>query len=269
MFELRQMTVDDVDSIVSIIAEHDEDDGEDAARSLTGNDLSNLVVLDHAGRAAGMSGVLVPIAGSDGAYWLSWTYLDKSLRGQGLGRRLVDRAIDDVRYRNGRKIFIKVSDYRDDESGDLYAPARHCYRFAGFREELAIRDYYDAAENLTVFGLDLRSASERQGVTLPIADEHPVLEIGKWFEIAETDDAYSVEWRVRPARSGIGAAVAHANQSAFSAVNLRNGLSSVRALGARAAFLSFPSNLPAILDPIASAGFQRIGSLTDYHGRAR
>ena len=254
---------DDIDPIVAIITDHDEDDGEASAQSFAASDLSNLFVLEWRGKAAGISGC-VPIPGSDGAYWLSWTYLDKALRGQGHGRRLVDRALDEMRYRNARKVFIKVSDYRDDESGDLYAAARKCYASAGFREELFIRDYYDKGESLTIFSLEPTPTRSKPALT--IEEEYPALEIERWFEIAETDNAWSLAWRVKRGRSSLGAALARTGESAFTAPNLERDLARIAADGARAAFLSFPSTLASVREPLAAAGFEAIGRLIDFHG---
>ncbi|MGE0312810.1 MAG: GNAT family N-acetyltransferase [Lautropia sp.] len=266
MNDLRPMRADDIASIVAVIADHDEDDGAAAAQTFARGDLRNLFVLEHRARAAGVSG-WAPIAGSDGAFWLSWTYLDRSLRGRGHGRRLVAHALDELRYRGARKVFVKVSDYRDDVTGDLYGAARRCYARAGFEQALFVRDYYDAGENLTILALELDAPSKRPTPAAPIQDEYPAIEIERWFEIDETDGAWTLAWRVRPGRSGLGAAIAHAGESAFNAINLERGLALARDEGARAVFLSFPSNLPRVVEPLAAVGLEPIGRLPDFHGR--
>ncbi|MEZ5740768.1 MAG: GNAT family N-acetyltransferase [Burkholderiaceae bacterium] len=265
MIHLRPMKVEDIAPVVEVIGRHDEDDGESAQAVFADADLADYLVLEHRGRVAGVTGCVgIPV--SDGAFWLSWTYLDKALQGKGLGRELIARAIGQARERGGRKLFLKISDYQDPQDGDVYGAARRCYVAAGFREELTIRDYYDHDENLIVMGLALRPppALRAPGEIVP---ERPAIELDRWFEIADTDNAYTCSWRVRRAASALGAAVARKGDAAFSAANLEKGLAAMRERGARLVVMSFPSNLPLVLAPLQAAGFERLGQLNDYYGQ--
>jgi len=56
-------------------------------------------------------------------------------------------------------------------------------------------------------------------------------------------------------------------RAGFDREDLLLGLAGVKRLGGRRVFLTFPSNLPAIAEPLRSAGFERIGQLEDYYER--
>ena len=51
----------------------------------------------------------------------------------------------------------------------------------------------------------------------------------------------------------------------FSLEDLNIGLNDVKDLGGRKVFITFPSNLPLIHQPLQQAGFKYVGQLRDYY----
>ncbi len=261
MPELRTMYMSDLPKVLAIIEQHDEDDGESADADFTENGLDNYFVIDIDDTVAGVTG-FTEVAGTDKTFWLGWTYLEESQRGQRLGKRMVSDLLEKLRAINGRKVFVKISDYEDPEGGKIYEPALRMYQALGFTLEVTNNDFYDVGENQLILGLDLTAtdADDNDATFAPveIADEKPVIRFNGLYEIAETDGAYSFSWTVQDSKKLFG-------KRSFSVEDLQLGLQSVKDEGGRKVFLTFPSNLPLIHQPLAAARFKLAGQLQDYY----
>lgn len=245
---LAPMQKKDLKAVLAIIDAHDDDDAEAAEQSYKQQGIKGQFVYRIEGRIAGVTGYR-PIAGSDRSCWLSWTYLEKSLCGQGHGRRMMDALLPELKRLNVRKVFVAVSDYVDPEDGPIYAAALALYKSLGFTMELTLPDYYDEGEAEMILGRRLRPRKE--GVD--IQEENDPIRFHQVDEIAETDGAYVFGWEV-------------GGDKHFTAADLDIGVQAVRNKpGARSVYVSFPSNLPMIHAPLREAGFENIGRLVDYY----
>lgn len=247
MQALRPLESDDIDRVIAIIESHDEEDAEEAEagfRRIGGRE--GHFVLEHEGEIIGISGYQDP-PGCDRTYWLSWTYVHADHTGQGHGTQMISAMLDKIRDMDGRKVFIKVSDYVDPEDGPIYAAAHHVYQKLGFTAEIKLDDYYDQGENQTVYGKRLIATTEPA-----VEPEYVPVGFNEVFEIAETDDAYSFGWH-------------EDNDTLFSAEDVSLGLEQVRNDDGRNVFLSFPSNFEGIKETLLEAGFTQSGHLVDYY----
>ena len=245
---LAPMQKKDLKAVLAIIDGHDDDDAEAAEHSYKQQGIEGQFVYRIEGRIAGVTGYRA-IAGSDRSCWLSWTYLEKSLCGQGHGRRMMDALLPELKRLNVRKMFVAVSDYVDPEDGPIYAPALALYKSLGFTMELTLPDYYDEGEAEMILGRRLRPRKE----DVDIQEENDPIRFHQVDEIAETDGAYVFGWEV-------------GGDKPFTAADLDIGVQAVRKKpGARSVYVTFPGNLPMIHAPLKEAGFDNIGRLVDYY----
>ena len=86
---------------------------------------------------------------SDAVYDLYWIVVDPASQGQGVGRRLLGHAEDDVRARGGRSLVAET------EGSALYAPTRAFYLTNGYRELGRIPDFYRVGADKVFFGKSL------------------------------------------------------------------------------------------------------------------
>lgn len=257
MPELRAMCFADLNNAVSIIQAHDEDDAEAAEADYRDSGFDNQYGLEVDGNLVGVTGYR-DVPGTDQCYWLSWTYLDPSFRGQGLGKGMLLELIETLRSENARKLFVKVSDYEDPELGKIYQPALQVYQGLGFKEEVVSNDFYDEGENQIILGLYLRDDEDQLEQDPVVSEEKPIIRFDGLFEIAETEGAYSFSWVVKETKKLFG-------KRNFSVEDLQLGLESVKNEGGRKVFLTFPSNLPLIHNPLQTAGFKYVGQLQNYY----
>ena len=256
---IREMTPADIDAVVAIITDVDDEDGAAAASDFAeeGGTDGHFVLTFDDDVPIGVSG-FHHVPATERTSSLSWTYLAREHRGQGHGGALIRHAVEHLREMGCRKVFVKVSDYVDPDEGPLYEAALRIYASLGFARELTARDFYDEGENLTIHGLCLAVADDPDAP--PIAEERPAIEFVGLHEIADTDGAYTFEWTV-------GRSSLFKKRGGFDRGDLMLGLEGVKRAGGRKVFLTFPSNLPAIRDPLQAAGFERIGQLEDYYER--
>jgi ribosomal protein S18 acetylase RimI-like enzyme len=258
MPELRSMCLGDLARVIQIIEAHDEDDGEAAQAQFEDEGFDTHFVIERDEKVVGVTGYQ-SVASTDGTYWLSWTYLDEACRGQGLGKSMVLQLIEKLGEKNGRKLFVKVSDYEDPEDGKIYENAFKLYESLGFKEEIVSLDFYDEGENQHILGLMIArvedSDFEDKG---EVADEKPIIRFDGLHEIAETEGSYTFRWDVMKKKALFG-------KRNFSVQDLEIGLDSVVSSGGRKVFLTFPSNLPLIHTPLQTVGFKYVGCLSDYY----
>lgn len=250
--QVRAMYMSDTASVIEIISDHDDDDGEAAEAEFQDEGVEGHFVLVDGADVLGISGYR-EIENCDATYYLSWTYLDEDYQGKGLGKKLLADVLDRLRNQDARKIFVKVSDYEEDGK-NVYAAALSMYKSFGFEVEVVGQDFYDDGESQTILGLELKPQSE----DLSVADEKPVIRFNGLFEIAETDGAYTFAWIVEKSAGFFG-------KRSFTPEDLEVGISSVKEQGGRKIFLTFPSNLVLIHRPLQAVGFKYVGQLKDYY----
>ena len=255
---LRPMNMSDLVKVIRIIETHDEDDGEAAEKDYLDSGVENQFVLERDGKIIGVAGYR-EVSGTDQTAWLTWTYLDEAYQGKGYGKSMVSDLLDKLRSLNARKIFTKVSDYEDPEDGKIYERALKMYQSLGFKQEVVSHDFYDEDEDQIILGLPLREEdstfSEEES---NVAEEKPIIRFDGLYEIAETEGAYSFSWVVKNKKTLFG-------KRCFTVEDLKIGLESVKSSGGRKTFLTFPSNLPLIHNPLQAAGFKYVGRLENYY----
>lgn len=260
MANLRPMYMSDLLSVVRIINEHDEDDGEAAHDDYQDDGVENQFVLEVDEKIVGVTGFR-PVPATDETYWLSWTYLLPDYQGKGHGKAMLTELIAGLRQNNGRKIFAKVSDYQNDEGIKVYDNAFKTYQSLNFKEEVLNNDFYDEDENQHILSLDLTDNPENSGQDnedYQVAEEKPIIRFCGLTEIAETDGAYTFSWEVKETKKLFG-------KRNFSVEDLQLGISAAEEAGGRKVFLTFPSNLPLIHQPLQDAGFKYVGRLENYY----
>ncbi len=247
MNTLREMQTEDIDAVLNVIESQDDDDAEEAESGFreVGGVLDHFV-MEQDGKVIGVTGYSKP-PGCDDTYWLSWTYVHDDHANKGHGRKMLTELIDMVKQKGGRKLFVKVSDYVDEEDGAIYAAALHLYQSVGFEIEITHKGYYDEGEAQIILGLRLK---DKKNAIVQVED-CPVI-FNSVFEIAETDDAYSFGWHDE-------------GEHAFTEADVKIGLDQVRQDEGRVVFLSFPSTFTGIKDTLLSAGFSNSGILDDYY----
>lgn len=248
MNHLREMQAEDIRPVFEVIESQDDDDAEEALAGYQeiGGTLDNFV-MEVNGNVIGVTGYATPPA-CDDSYWLAWTYIHDDYANQGNGRIMLTDLIQHLKEKNGRMLFVKVSDYVDEEDGPIYAAALHLYKSLGFKEQLVHKNYYDEGESQTILALRLKdspsTASEAQSENCPVG-------FNAVFEIAETDGAYSFGWHDEA-------------ETVFTAEDVSIGIQQARKDDARAIFLSFPQNYSKVSETLIASGFKLSGTLTDY-----
>lgn len=255
MAEIRKMELGDLRHVLKIIENHDDDDSEAAEQDYDSRGFDDQYVLEIDNRVIGVTGYR-SIEGCDQSFWLSWTYLKPEYRRQGFGKQLVQHVVDTLCEQDGRKLFVKVSDYEDEEEGQIYAAALALYEKLGFELEVKSEDFYDDGEAQLILGFDLIDPDQEQEVM--VADEKPCIQFNSLYEIGETEGSYTFGWTVAKKKPLFG-------KKFFSVNDLQVGLQSTKESGGRAVFITFPSNIPEIHDPLQKAGFDLIGKLKDYY----
>lgn len=256
--ELRPMYLGDLPKVIKIIDHYDDDDAEAAENDFQRNGIEDHYVLELNGQVIGVTGYRT-VPATDRTSWLSWTYLDHNHRGKGLGKFMTQELITKIREINGRKLFVKVSDYDDPEEGKIYAAALGMYQSLSFKEEVRSIDFYDEDEDQMILGLSLDA--EFEGTEDPeVEQEKPIIRFNGMHEIAETEGSYTFQWEVLNKKTLFG-------KRNFSVEDLQIGLNAVKGEGGRKIFLTFPSNLPLIHKPLQAAGFKYVGQISDYYER--
>ena len=248
---LEEMQSNDIDEVLAVIDSQDEDDAEEAEPGYRemGGTLDQFVMRAD-NKIIGVTGFLTP-PGCDETHWLSWTYVHDDYANRGFGRKMLTELISHLKEKNSRMLFVKVSDYVDEEDGAIYAAALHLYQALGFKIEITQADYYDEDEAQITLGLRLSDAPAM--VTDEFIEPEMVpVQFNAVFEIDETDDAYTFGWHDE-------------GDALFTHEDIKIGLDNAREKEARAVFLSFPSNFTGVKDTLLSAGFKESGILPNYY----
>lgn len=248
MNNLREMQPEDIGSVFTVIESQDEDDAEEAAASYQeiGGIMDNFV-MEMNGNIIGVTGYATP-SGCDQTHWLNWTYVHDDYANQGNGRIMLKELIQHLKDKGGRMLFVKVSDYVDEEDGAIYAAALHLYKSLGFKEQLVHHDYYTDDESQAILALRLQDSTTPDTL---VADEDCPVQFNALFEIAETDGAYSFGWHDE-------------GDAVFTEADVEIGIQQARKDQARAIFLSFPQNYSKVRRTLLASGFKQSGTLKDY-----
>lgn len=97
----------------------------------------------------GVTGYWYDDYAESGIYWLGWTYVDRKFQGQGVGQKLLDRVVRELKKKKGRKLYV------DTSSRSLYRKAIKFYLANGFKREGKFKDYYQKGEDQIVMGKEL------------------------------------------------------------------------------------------------------------------
>lgn len=248
---LHKMKESDIDAVLAVIESQDEDDAEEAESGYRekGGCIDQFV-MHHDGKIIGVTGFATP-PGCDQSHWLSWTYVHDDYANQGFGRKMLTELIEHLKQQGGRMLFVKVSDYVDEEDGAIYAAALHLYQSLGFNIEFTHQHYYDEGEAQITLGMRLSDTPSMITDEFIQAETVPV-KFNAVFEIAETDDAYTFGWHDE-------------GDQMFNKEEVLIGLDAARKKEARAVFLSFPSNFRGVKDTLLHAGFKESGILPNYY----
>jgi ribosomal protein S18 acetylase RimI-like enzyme len=244
----RPANAEDLGKIVELVATHDEDDAEEVVGSLESCDYADHFVMLKDNTVIGISG-FQQREDCDRTYFLSWTYIHEAQCGQGYGREMLQYVLDHLRQQDARKLFVKISDYADEEDGPVYAAALALYQKMGFEEECRFDDYYDTDESMTILGL--RLATDHTPVHM--GAEKPRLKFSGLYPIPETEYSYSFEWETQSWWKG-----------GFTVRDLQIGLDAAYEDGAHQVVLSFPDTFVDIQRTLLNVGFEIVGNLKDY-----
>lgn len=244
---LEFLRPEDIERVVAIIDQTDEDDAADAQDDLSGPaGLENMFGLWYKGEIVGVTGYNLSEASAD-VVWLSWTYVDDAVRGDGAGKYMVEELLAHLNQKKVRKIFIPTSDYIEDGE-PLYADAHAFYKAVGASLELTIPNFYAPGENMLVYGL------ENPGMAKPESFEG-LGERGVRFLSVEPDDE----------GEGVGnIAWEETEDGSVEGIDRVIGLANSR--GYRLCLAALPAD---ISDQATGAleldGFQRLGVLEDFY----
>jgi len=245
--QLRPMERGDMGAVLRIISAHDEDDFEEAREELR-DDFDGMFVLAEGGKVVAVTGAHVDPHSED-VVWLSWTYVDPTRQGNGLGRAMFQQLVEMLRSDGIRKMFINTSDHREDGE-DTYAAARAFYEKMGARLEVTLPGYHAERESRLTYGLDLAGTPPR--------NDHPAGGALKFIdieELPETDSGLGLVWEE----------VENAPNPATVDADLSRWVEEARRRGARILFAAVPSDLCANLnEPFQATGFTHHGRLIDY-----
>ena len=236
----------DVDRVLGIIAQTDDDDRDTAEETFRREGLGGMDVLVLRGEVVGVTGHHID-AQTDGAAWLSWTYLDRRSRGQGLGRHMIDTLLARLAGQGVRKIFIDTSDYSED-GRLIYADAHRLYEEFGAEVEMRVPDYFEPGEARIVYALENTHAPD--AVTPP--EPATGWRVTGLDGVPETEDAAMLVWEA----TGHGVS------------GLDTAMEDAREGRARFVAVSLPSDISELASgDLTRQGFQQAGQLKDYHRR--
>ena len=249
-FNFRELNAIDVPDVLHLIKTHNHDDYECAVESYS-KSLNDQFILTRNNEVAGVTGFR-RIPNTQKAAWLSWSYLEPyasiELKNRGI---LFDLICEKLREGDqARKVFAMISPTVDSGlgGGHSYGGALASYEDYGFQTELTHRDYYDKGESMTVLSHRI-SATHRSRQPLVEPREVGIFDSD---EIAETDDAYYLEWDFV--------------EGAPLPVNgVEHWIETVRGWEGRVVFIGVPSNAEHAIRELIKQGFTRDGVLTDFY----
>ena len=232
--------------VIEIIAQTDEDDAAEAETTFVDHGMDNMFVLQERGKVLGVIGFGLDEQVPDLA-WLSWTYLDQTQTGQGLGSQMLNDLLGKLAQNNIRKIFVETSDY-EEFGKKIYASAHRLYEDFGAKVELTVPGYHSPSEAKIIYGLD-----NPEGPAAIVSEPTPStgLKITELHKAAETEDVAGLHW----------------SQAASGLAGMDYQLTRARDQNYRMAVLALPSDLSeANHSALENHGFSLCGKLSDYYG---
>ncbi len=246
---VQPMGKEHLNEVVRLIEEHDEDDAEAALKTYECEGFDNQYVLIQEKAVLGVSGYR-PADNTEGAFWLSWTYIDTENQHQGFGVQLVKAVIQSCYKNKARKLFVAASDYRDGEGNELYARAHRFYKNMGFEYQLTLPDYYTKGESRIISSIDFKQSNEHTQTSWSATSGFLCIDA---FEMLESDGVYALAWRIN-------------EEGQNSIVNqLLEIIEAAQAKGAERIYTGLPSDATDILDTLNAAHFTSVGTLADYY----
>lgn len=102
------------------------------------------IFADEAGLTAGYS-CFGHICGTESSYDLYWIAVDESLRGRGIGKKLLEETVSAVNSLGGGRIYAETS------SKEQYVPTRHFYLSNSFFQEAFIDNFYSPGDGKLIY----------------------------------------------------------------------------------------------------------------------
>jgi ribosomal protein S18 acetylase RimI-like enzyme len=93
------------------------------------------------------------IACTKGSFDLYWIAVHEKTRSKGLGKKLIDQTIQDIRLKNGRCVYIETS------SKEKYIPTQKFYNSCGCSIVARIPDFYDIGDDKLIYSLKIESGN--------------------------------------------------------------------------------------------------------------
>ena len=246
----RPMTPADLEPVLATIVSLDEEVAQDAAESYDTQGLNGQYVLTFRDKVVGVTGVR-PIPDTDGAYWLSWTYMDYAGAPPGErldGPDLLNLVAEALEGLGARKLFVQLSSYDGPIGrGRTHGGGEESYLAAGFERELTQRRYYARSEDLIVLARRLRPPQPAEDIE-PDPARATIVDSD---EIPETDDAYYIDWEFADdGREDSPKAIA-------------KWLRKIEKWKGRVVFIGIPVYAPGVVEQFREAGFKEDGRLRD------
>ncbi len=104
----------------------------------------HFVFAEQDGRVVGYA-CYGPIALTVGSYDLYWIAVDKSIQGQGLGRKIMEKVAEIIRGEGGRNIYIETS------TRPHYEATRRFYERCGCPLEATLDDFYAPGDGKAIY----------------------------------------------------------------------------------------------------------------------
>lgn len=82
---------------------------------------------------------------SEASYELYWLSTLNEYRGQGVGKEVIAKLLNDIKNAGGRKLFLKTC------GNEKYEPTRKFYERCGFKLEAVLKEYYDENEDCYIY----------------------------------------------------------------------------------------------------------------------
>ena len=89
------------------------------------------------------------IPGTENSFDLYWIAVHKSLRDNGIGKTLMNMAVEDIRKKGGKNIWIETA------SRPIYEPTRQFYIAYGCKKIAELPEYYGKDDNKVIFMINL------------------------------------------------------------------------------------------------------------------
>lgn len=86
---------------------------------------------------------------TNGSYDLYWIAVSAKLRGQGIGKKILDESEKAILKSGGKRIYIETS------SRKLYQPTQGFYTHCGYNEEARLKNFYDIGDSKIIYSKSL------------------------------------------------------------------------------------------------------------------